>query len=224
MYCMGKTGFIPIGYHPCLVDEENLVPGLIFVVTFRIFTAGKEARRLMALAQALAKKPSLQRACFPDHVCRPKPPSKPDTWKISERFYFCHQNLKDHFSHGRLTADRVFVTKISLFGHKSCGCSSQVGGWRAATDVDTWPRWRGEVALPAKCQHLRGKKAFIYLPITACSLLPLPSSSYPWRHGNWRESNCSEAHPPQPPLSPLRGLAPYTPKPSGPNHTPYARP
>ena len=95
------TGFIPIWYHPCLVDEENLVPGLIFVVTFRIFTAGKEARRLMALAQALAKKPSLQRACFPDHVCRPKLPSKPDTWKTLKRLYFCHQNLKDHFSHGR---------------------------------------------------------------------------------------------------------------------------
>ena len=139
-------------------------------------------------------------------------------------FIFATKTSKITFHTGGLTADRVFVTKLSLFGHKSCGCSSQVGGWRAATDVDTWPRWRGEVALPAKCQHLRGKKAFIYLPITACSLLPLPSSSYPWRHGNWRESNCSEAHPPSPPLSPLRGLAPYTPKPSGPNHTPYARP
>ena len=138
-------------------------------------------------------------------------------------FIFATKTSKITFHTGGLTADRVFVTKLSLFGHKSCGCSSQVGGWRAATDVDTWPRWRGEVALPAKCQHLRGKKAFIYLPITACSLLPLPSCLplAPWQLP--REQPLRGAPRPAP-YSPLGGLAPYTPGPSGPNHTPNACP
>ena len=102
------------------------------------------------------------------------------------------------------------------------GCSSLVGGWRAVTHVDTWPRWRGEVALPGKCQHLRGK-AFIYLPITACSLLPLPSCLplAPWQLP--REQPLRGAPRPAP-HSPLWGFAPYTPRPSGPNHTPNACP
>ena len=190
-------------------------------VTFRIFTAGKEARRLMALLQASAK-PSLPWwfRC-PAHPCTCLPNNP---WQLPP--------ATDHIgliSNQPQPESSLFTRKASLwprhwshYSQYSLWLLFTGGWWRAVTHVDTWPRWRGEVALPAKCQHLRGK-AFVYLPITACSLLPLPSSLplAPWQLP--REQPLRGAPRPDP-YSPLGGLAPYTPGPSGPNHTPYACP
>ena len=73
-------------------------------VTFRIFTAGKEARRLMALLQASAK-PSLSRLtrCPPAHPCccptclPPWQPATPATDHIG--LISTNNCLRDHFSH-----------------------------------------------------------------------------------------------------------------------------